>query len=713
MFFLNVSDIDGIFPFLVIIMILYIDTETRSDVDIERGVKHYINSPEFKILLISYAIDDAYPKVCTVDTIPEELWNALNSDCTIVMHNSAFDVEVLRNVIDIPYSRVHDTMIQASACGHAHALAYLSLAYNLGEEGKQAGGRLINTFCKPVKRSTKKKKKDINEENKTVFLTEKDKPELWEEFVKYAIHDIISMRKLYKLMPKYNYPNGKEYQHWLINRRINKYGIKVDMDFVNAAIEQIEEYKKELSQDFFQLTGFNPTQREEYKKFIESKGFDIKDTTSQTIKSLLSRDDLDLDFRHVLELQQGLNSAAVAKYKSVKKTAYNGILHECLEFLGAARTGRDAGKKVQPQNFKRPEMFSQYKDNKSEDEAIEKAVQTIKQKGVKQLGNPYYVFSNMVRNIIIPRENNKLVVVDLSNIEGRILSWLAGETWKVEAFADFDSGKTEFDNYVLAYSRAMQVPPQNVTKDMRAIGKVMELGLGYGGGPKAFSKMANSCKLNLTELSTKIKQSLKTSRDLNIFNDLSYYNEDLGMNKFEYKGCNYLKIKWRRAHPNISNFWRELNIAFRFCIKQQNVVQYIGQYIKMVRRDEWVKIGLPSGRVLYYFKPYINRKNEIKFIDGFDKTTKDLIESKTYGGKLSENVTSAVARDVLYQSLQKIIDKGYKPVLLVHDEIVAEAPIDPQFNGDDLAKLMSLNQEWNQGLPLAAQGFETFRYKGK
>lgn len=676
-------------------MILYLDTETKSGIDLGKyGVHRYTQDKDFTILLISYAIDNNEPKVCTPDAIPSELREALNSDCIIVIHNSSFDIPVLKaaKIADISYNRVHDTLIQALAHGLPASLKDLSKLYELGDLGKKTGLHLIKKFG-------------------SNFLIE-EAAEEWNEFKEYALYDIISMRKLYYMMPRINYPDGLEYQNWLINRGINDLGIRIDLELAKSASMEANIAYKKANDRFYKLTNINATQNIKIVELLQNKyNLNINSISSHNVKYLLDSDDLCDEVRNILELKRSISATTPKKYEVLLKSCVDERIFDTLQFMGASRTGRDAGRSFQPQNLKRPSLFKSYKTNEDEDKAIEKAVELVKQHRTSSLGDVFHVLSDLVRNVIIPSNGKKFVVADLSNIEGRVLPWLAGEQYKVNNFKDYDAGILQYDNYIMAYSKAMNIDPKHVNKDMRSIGKVMELALGYGGGVATFSQFAAIYGLNLEELAHNVKDTLKNFKDANIFNDLSYFNTDFNLTELEYKACNYLKVKWRMAHPCISAFWRELENGFRYCIEYPNKIYKVGSKILMKSSKEWLYVKLPSNRYLTYFKAGLSSENNIYYIGKLK--TAGVGRMYTYGGRLTENVTSAVARDILYQNLHKIKKAGYEPVLLVHDEIVAEASIEDRYNGDHLASLMSKQLHWCKDLPLSAAGFETFRYKGK
>lgn len=683
--------------------ILYLDLETRSSVDLENyGLKKYVASPDFKILLIAWALNNGPVQVSTIDDLPTKLKDALNSDCKVVMHNSIFDATALRyaGIANIRYDRIIDTMIQAHAHALPPALDSLSKLYNLQDLGKRDGTALINLFCKPSKNGLK-------QEKGVVFNSPQDYPDKWQSFVEYAHKDVESMRVLYKLMPRDNYPDGCELQNYHENLRVNCTGLPLDTDFIDSAVELYENALLNLNKKFRNLTGFNITQNAVFLKYLKDKGLAIENVRSKTLKELLKSEDLDNDLKYLIRLRLESSQATPKKYIALKNRSYNGRIYHTLQFMGGSRTGRDAGKGFQPQNLKRPSLFLSCKTDEEEDRAVERTVEKIKSKDIQD--NEIDTLSELIRNVIKPEQPDyKIVVSDLSNIEGRTLAWLAGEEWKVQLFRDFDAKKIKYDNYIMAYSKAMQVNPEEVTKAHRAIGKVMELSMGYGGAVAPFLSFSKDYNLDISELYKNVFAGITNHLDKELFFDSDYgYKPDYNISKNEYRTCQYLKTKWRAAHPNIVKFWRDLGVYFRKAVENPNKVYKLGK-LSFIYEKDFLKIILPSSRKLMYYKPTVN----LEFIT--PSNTKDkVVKTRTHGGTLSENVASAVARDVLYSNLINIRKYGYNIISLVHDEIVTECPKEDKYSAANLSNFLKQPPAWALGLPLDAAGFESNRYKGK
>ena len=328
------------------------------------------------------------------------------------------------------------------------------------------------------------------------------------------------------------------------------------------------------------------------------------------------------------------------------------------------------------------------------------------------MANIMELCSNAVRGCIIAPPGRKLVIADLANIEGRMLAFLAGEEWKLTAFRQFDAG-TGADLYKLAYARSFNVDPATATGQKRQIGKVMELGLGYEGGVAAFLTFAAVYKMDLQQLADAVhatapSDALDAARGVHRW--ATKKNRDLGLPQGIYVACEVLKAMWRSAHPATATLWADAKSAVIQAINTPGEAFPIGKHLKARRDGAWLRIRLPSGRYLCYLQPKVDAKGQITYL-GVNQYTRQWCRIKTYGGKLIENSTQAAARDVMAHNMPGIDASGYEIVLTVHDELLTETPDDPAFSSDELASMMSQVPDWAPGLPLAAAGFETTRYR--
>lgn len=320
--------------------------------------------------------------------------------------------------------------------------------------------------------------------------------------------------------------------------------------------------------------------------------------------------------------------------------------------------------------------------------------------------------SSAVRGVFIASPGKKFVIADLAGIENRVLAWLAGEAWKLEAFLDFDL-RDGHDMYKLAYAKAFGIRPEDVGKHERSIGKVLELMLGYAGGVGAYITGALTYRIDLEEMAEKAWDAIPTAtRD----EAADFLEWQLGQGKTQYGlsdrafiVCDSFKRLWRETNPAISSWWKELEDCVRTAIN--NPGQTFTNRMHKIRRDgAWLRIMLPSGRYLCYPSPRVEDDGQISFM-GVNQFTRKWERLRTFGGRLCENICQAVARDVLGASMPNIEKAGYEIVLTVHDEIISEAPDTDEYTHEHLAELMSAGCDWTEGLPLAAAGFEAYRYR--
>lgn len=664
---------------------LWLDLETYSETPIKHGAHRYAEKAE--VLLFSYAVDDEEVEVWdrTVSTVmPAAVAEGLyNPAVEIWAQNSGFDRTVLRHAmrIDKPLSRWRDTMIQAFSHGLPGNLGQLCDIFNLSEEdAKQKDGkRLIQLFCKPLPKNQKLRR-----------ATRDTHPEEWQRFINYAGGDIRAMRELHKRIPLWNYREA-DILLWHRDQRANDRGVCIDVDLAREALATTEREKRVLARHASDLTDGAleaTTQRAALKKLLEEEyGVSLPDMTASTIERRLNDPELPEVVKDLLRNRQDATLSSLAKYGTLlNAVSSDGRIRGTLQFRGASRTGRWAGRIFQPQNLPRP---------KHKQHEVDEAIPAIKS-GVADLLYPDVMqrMSSCIRGAIMAPEGRKLVVADLANIEGRVLAWLAGEEWKLQAFRDYDTiigwevnkkGKKEAvrkgpDLYVAAYAKSFNVTIEEIlhNKDygdglMRMIGKVQELALGYQGAVGAFGSMAAVYGVELPQV-----QVLKIVKG------------------------------WRKAHPHVVSFWYELEETCINAIINPKQT-YLCRKLSVRMDGAWLKIKLPSGRLLCYpGARLVNGKIVYKGVDQYTRRWQDI---RTYGGKLVENVTQAVAADLIGLGFAAADDAGYEPLLTVHDEVITETPDTEEFTVSALADMMTIVPDWARGLPLAAEGFEAKRYR--
>lgn len=683
---------------------LYCDTETYSPTPIKSG--HYRYSETVEVMLFAFAFGDDPVQVVDLTAnqdLPLNLVEALTDPkYTKVFHNSGFDRTVIREGlgIDIPVAQIHDTMIQALAHGLPGSLEILCgvMGVPLDDAKSKTGKNLINLFCKPSPANWKVRR--------ATRVTHK--PE-WAQFIEYAGNDIKAMRVIHKKMPMWNY-TGFERQLWELDQKINDRGFKVDVALAEHAIEAIKKRQKILARRVDDITMGDvesATQRNRLLFHIcEYYGVDLPDLKKSTIERRVDDPNLPWAVKELLSIRLDAATTSTSKYGAlIRAVCRDGRLRGTLQFDGASRTRRWAGRLFQPQNLPRPQH---------EQDEIDFAIEAIKNEAL-DLIDPESIMglaSSAIRGCIVAAPKRKLCVSDLSNIEGRKGAWFANEDWKLKAFRDFDAG-TGYDLYKLAYAKAFNVDPATVTKNDRQVGKVMELALQYGGGVGAFITFALVYGLDLDQLAAEAwpKMPARIQGEAKQFYDwtVKMRRSTFGLDPLTFMAMEGLKRLWREAHPGISSLWGDLETAARCAIMRPGTV-FECRRVSFVRQGAWLRCVLPSGAVLCYPAPKIDDKGQISYM-GVNQYTRKWGRIKTYGGKLLENICQSSARDVMAWRMPAIEDAGYNILLTVHDELITESPDDKAHNSDNLSELLSTPPDWCADIPLAAGGFESYRYR--
>ena len=397
-------------------------------------------------------------------------------------------------------------------------------------------------------------------------------------------------------------------------------------------------------------------------------------------------------------------ATSTSKYKRLKNcTSEDGRIRGTIQFSGAQRTRRDAGRNFQPQNLPRPDMKTK---------EIEEGIEALKGGYADILfENVMRLCANALRGCIVAAPGHKLVIADLSNIEGRVAAWLTGEEWKLQAFLENDSGTGE-DLYKLAYAKAFNISPQQVKDGSleRQIGKVMELMLQYEGGVGAFLTGAATYRIDLEDMARK---ALPNMPQATVAEATKFYEfkkesgqETYDLSKEVFVACDGLKRLWRAKHPAIAGSWRQLADAFRMAVAGHSST--VGR-LEFQRHKNWVRLLMPSGASVCYPGASVDSEGNLRYW-GVNSFTRKWGRLQTYGGKLLENATQACSRDVFKHGQLAAEHAGYKVILPVHDENLTEVPDKPEYSAEGLSELMS-HVPWADGLPISAKGFETYRYR--
>jgi len=652
--------------------ILFLDLETYSDISIKRGAHRYAEAAE--VLLVAVAIDDEPTVVWDCKTALGANWavtlqSLIDQAERVVIHNSAFDRTVLRHQgVQVPIEKIDDTMVRALS--HSLPASLGSLCDVLGVPvdiaKDKSGKKLIQLFTKPCPKNWKIRR-----------ASGETHPNEWQQFIEYARLDVDAMRNIYGRMPDWNHSHGEHYL-WRLDQRINDRGIAVDVDFAKSAIRAFRRASGSLAARTAALTdGEVPstTQREAFLTYLRDKrGVEIADMTKDTVEKLI-KTDLDPTTRELLHIRLQASATSPAKYKALMDAASSdNRLRGTIQFCGAARTGRDSGKIFQPQNLPRsPDWF-----DGDVQEATIRAFKDDCEDVIYENVSERCAFA--VRGTLVAGSGKKLVIADLSNIEGRVLAWMAAEHWKIEAFKAYDRGDGA-DLYKVTAGRILHKDPFEVTKQERQDqGKVPELAGGYGGGVGAYRKMGGE-----------------------VFNAMD--DEAIGA----------IVKAWRKAHPATTAFWYDVEGAARCAVREPNDsfdVRGMIRFDNVVGPDgvRYIRCRLPSGRFLSYRNLHIDDDGKLVY-EGSNQYTRKWDTLETYYGKLVENIVQAVARDVFMTGMRRAEENDYPVVLRVHDELVCEVPDHTGYSDSVLAGMMSVNPSWSIGLPLAAAGFETYRYR--
>lgn len=685
----------------------FYDSETYCEVPINAGAHRY--AEEVEVIVHAWAFDDGEVRVhdCTrAEKLPFEMEEAFNDpETTFIIHNSSFDRTAIRHAlgINLPLDRIYDTLVQARAIGLPGGLGALCEIMRIPQDKAKdkKGKQLINLFCKPrpknclIRRAT--------------YATH---PVEWRQFLDYARLDIEATRELYKRIPRWNY-SGRERALWELDQRINDRGFCIDTDLVRAAIKAIEQATEEINARTGDAThGLvrSATKRDEFLGYIlQLHGVDLPNLQADTLERRLNDENLPEQVRELIAMRLQVSMASTAKYKTLEKCiSSDGYMRGTMEFCGAARTGRWAGRKFQPQNLPSRELLPA--------KEIDMAIPMLKNGTASILfDNMMHLTSSCLRGVVVAPFGEKLCVSDLSNIEGRMAAWLAGEEWKLEAFRAVDRGEGH-DLYRLAYAKSFNISVDDVDggKDkgpQRQIGKVLELFMQYEGGVGAFMAGVVTYGIDLDGLADAAFHQLPGWAKGEAAGAWDWANQGdrtFGLKRETYMTCDALKRMWREAHPAISSYWKELRITTVQAIGNKNR-WFKCRKVHIGRFGNWLQIMLPSGRLLCYAAPRVEDDNI--FYKGIHQYSRNWSSIVTYGGKLLENITQASSRDVMAHNMPGVDACGYKIVLTVHDELITQAPDNDDYSADELSAMLATNPYWAPGLPLAAGGFESYRYR--
>ena len=643
---------------------LGIDIETYSSEDITNGVYRYADAEDFTILLFAYSVNDGPVLITDIaqgEEIPPRIVEALTDPHVIkTAFNAAFERTCLNKFfgLNMDAEQWECTMVRSAMLGLPLSLDAVGRVLKLEQQKMQEGKALIRYFscpCKPTK---------VNG-GRTRNLPQ-HAPEKWATFKRYCVRDVEVEQAIRRITAAYRIPES-EHRLYVADQRINDRGVLVDMDLVTQAIRMDAAYKGRLNAEAMEISGLdNPNSVAQLKAWLEKEtDTTVEKLSKKDLPALLASADND-KVERMLRIRQEMAKTSTKKYEAMRKTACSdGRVRGLLQFYGANRTGRWAGRLVQVQNLPQNHI-----------EDLDFARNLVKSGDLSTVellfGNVPDTLSQLIRTAFIAKDGCTFLVCDFSAIEARVIAWLAGEQWRLEVF------RTHGKIYEASASMMFHVPVEEITKTdpRRQKGKIAELALGYQGGVGAMKTMGG---------------------------------ESMGLTEDEMTD---IVNNWRNANPAIVRLWKDVEAAARMVIRSGEPVSVKG--LKFFMSLGAMMIQLPSGRCLSYPRPSVgvNRfGSESICYEGVSQTTKQWCQQETYGGKLVENIVQGIARDCLAVTILRLEEKGYPIVFHVHDEVIIEASEnDGVHTLQGVEEIFRMPIIWAPGLPLKGAGYTTKYY---
>lgn len=651
---------------------LNIDLETYSSVDIKKaGAWKYIDSPDFEILLFSYSLDGATPvnvDFAQGEVLPPQIAELITSpDCIKRAWNAAFEWGCLSKYIGkpLPPEQWRCTMVHSLYAGYPASLDAAGRALGLPEDKRKlnTGKALIRYFCVPCKPTKANGGRTRNYPHHD--------PDRWKLFREYNDGDVITESEIGKRLENIVVPDFVQ-KEWETDLMINYRGVAVDLDMVHGALEIGAAVKQRLTHEAINISGLaNPNSISQLSSWLEAETeTEIASLNKETVSMMLAREDNSQEVQRMLEIRQELGKTSTKKYDAIDTAiCSDGRVRGLLQFYGANRTGRWAGRLVQVQNL--PRTYT---------EPLELAREIVKGRKEDALrfiyGSVPDTLSQLIRTAFVAAPGHCFIDADFSAIEARVISWLAGEEWRLEVF------RTHGKIYEASASQMFGVPLELIKKGnpeyaLRQRGKVAELALGYQGGVPAMRQM-----------------------------DTGHQLDDLTDD-----GVKDIVTRWRATNKRIKDLWYKVDGAAVQVVQNGGSVGVNGLIISRefdyAQNRDYMTILLPSGRKLFYIDPQIGSNKwdspSLSYM-GMDQTTKRWKRIETYGGKLVENIVQAIARDCLALSIERLKAAGYNVVFHIHDEVVIECEKD-KASLDDVVRIMSEPIPWALDLPLGADGW--------
>ena len=639
---------------------LAIDIETYSDVSLpDCGVHRYAASEQFEILLFAYSLNDEPTQIIDLasgEKIPDKIMEYLTDDSVIkTAYNAAFERNCINRFFGLSLKPEgwRCTLVQASMLSLPLSLEGVGEALNLDKKKMLEGKDLIRYFCMPCKPTKANGGRTRN--------LPSDAPEKWELFKTYCIRDVDVEKQIRNKLAKFPIPD-REQKLYCMDQRINDRGIMVDQELIGHAVACDLLYKETVTKKAYEISGLeNPNSVSQLKDWLNEKGIEVDSLAKAAVEELV--ENTQGDVAEMMKLRLAMSKTSVKKYEAMERSVCpDGRVHGLLQFYGANRTGRWAGRLVQIHNLPQNHM-----------EDLELARSLVKE-GRYDLVELLYdstpeVLSELIRTAFVAKPGCRFIVSDFSAIEARVMGYLAGEGWVMEEFRG--AGKI----YEQTASKMFHIPIEEITKGSpyRARGKVASLACQYGGAEGALISMGA----------------------------LNFVEEE------ELKG---LVQSWRTANPHIVNYWYEIDGAVKAAVKERKMTK-VGM-VTVYYQSGMLKIALPSGRVLSYVRPRmtVNRfGSESVSYEGIG-TNRKWTRIESYGAKFCENIVQATARDVLAEAMLRLEKKEFDIVCHIHDEVVLEVP-EGSSSVEEVNEIMAVCPDWCEGLPLKAAGFESPFYK--
>lgn len=695
--------------------VLHIDFETRSTVDLKKtGVHVYAEDSTTDIWCAAYAFDDGPVHLWTpgqdFPDVPADIADHVSAGGALWAHNAAFERVIWRHILTPQYGwplprtdQWRCTMAAGLAMALPASLDDMAAALGLDVAKDRAGRALMLQMARPRKREA---------DGSLVWW---DDPDKLDRLHSYCRNDVIVERAIHARLLNLT---DVEQTLWWLDQEINDRGLQVDEVLCNAALKVVEKATVKLNTAMHAVTEGAVTACSavaQLTAWLAAQGVPTDTIKKGAVEELLARQDLPSQVREALELRQEAGKASVAKIRALLAGRSRDGRARGLVQYHAAKTGRWGGRRFQPQNLVRTD----------EDFPVPFAVQAIltgSDRVVDSLvGPPLDAVSQCIRGMVRAAPGHDLISVDFSNIEGRVLAWLAGEEWKLDAFREFDAGRAP-DLYIQSYAKAFGVPLFDKKDPRRQVGKVMELASGYQGGHGAYLKMgATGAKLKALVAAARAATS-----DTRWEHAAELYDKRWGLSRDEWTGLRVVIDNWRRSHSQIVNFWYGLESAAIEAVLWPGSVVGCGK-VRFRKAGISLWMQLPSGRCLSYPYPKVMRvktawggeKDALTFKTAPTVSTKIVPEegnsnrwarASTYGGSLAENATQAAARDLLRDAIFRAEKQKYPVVMHVHDELVCEVP--KGFGSvDELARIAAELPAWAGGCPVAAAGWRGERYR--